>query len=347
MPDIDRDQLLFSARDFTKRALDAYIANDSRVVLMFSAISLEHLCKAYLYQMDPAFLVDPNSRGKEHTDTLIYFTGHGRPGDDYKVRTIGARDAIHTVRRLNNQISMPSDLIEQLFHARDSVVHAGYSEPTLNISVFSAYLHTCNNLYPLVGVDPNNIWGRHADLVNALVRTSLEAIRKSVERKIAIAQSRHVSETFLSLEEKVSILQAITKVRNLYGGFGAITTTCPACGRKAATYIGNVEAALDPSRTHTISYTLHGHTLICRSCQLTLQGSLEIEHAGIAKKVPYAEAQVSDLESNDYVDRRDFIPYFDDPNFEYERQFDPQDPHHPEDDYIEMISQQDEDEDRW
>jgi hypothetical protein len=71
---IDQQHLLESARDFAELALNAYVEDDTRVILAKAAFSLEHLCKAYLYGMHPALLMELRNG---QLDSLLYLVGHG------------------------------------------------------------------------------------------------------------------------------------------------------------------------------------------------------------------------------------------------------------------------------
>jgi hypothetical protein len=69
---IDQQQLLESARDFAERALNACLEDDTRVILANAAFSLEHLCKAYLYGMHPALLMELRNG---QLDSLLHLVG--------------------------------------------------------------------------------------------------------------------------------------------------------------------------------------------------------------------------------------------------------------------------------
>lgn len=154
-----------------------------------------------------------------------------------------------------------------------------------------------------------------------------------------------------SKEQQEAIVDAILEGRVELGGYGMKSMTCPACQRKTASYIGRIDisssATKNAGHPNAVTYVLRGEALICKSCKLALTGSWELEIAGVAKSVEYASTPGSDLVFYEETAGREmYIPYLDDPNFEYDRQFDPQVPYHPEDDDLEDVSADDESENR-
>lgn len=121
---IDRDQLLESAEDFADRALRAYVEGDRRVILQNAAISMGHLSKAYLADLNPALLVELQ---RDKFDSLLHLVGLGDKARKAKYpRTISAREALARVEQLLPGLTAPKDELGDLINVRDGVIHVGY-----------------------------------------------------------------------------------------------------------------------------------------------------------------------------------------------------------------------------
>ena len=90
MATVDRDQLLASAKYFAERALSAYLENDTRVILVYAAFSMEHLSKTYLCDLHPALLAEFRNG---QVDALLHLVDLGGPKDDQRKGSVGASRA--------------------------------------------------------------------------------------------------------------------------------------------------------------------------------------------------------------------------------------------------------------
>lgn len=85
---------------------------------------MEHLSKAYLCSVNPAYLVELRNG---QFDSLLYLTGQGVKARKLKApRTISAREALTRVEHLLPGLAAPRTRLEQLIDVRDGVVHTGY-----------------------------------------------------------------------------------------------------------------------------------------------------------------------------------------------------------------------------
>ncbi|WP_343955354.1 hypothetical protein, partial [Nonomuraea longicatena] len=166
---LDRDHFVASAQDFARRALDAYLDDDARVILINAALSLEHLSKAYLFDKHPALLVELRNG---NFDSLLHLTGLGASARKLKEpRTISAREALTRIDQLM-PVRTPKPLLEQLIDVRDGVVHAGYLSPANTREVLAAFLRFSNELYDEIKLEEPLRWSSHAELAASLIRDS-------------------------------------------------------------------------------------------------------------------------------------------------------------------------------
>jgi hypothetical protein len=185
---IDQQQLLESARDFAERALNAYLEDDTRVILANAAFSLEHLCKAYLYGMHPALLMELRNG---QLDSLLQLVGHGdRARTTRPPRTISGREALARVEHVLPNLNVPRELLAQLIDVRDGMVHVGFMSSSGIGELLTAFLQFSNALHDELGSEREGRWGKDTELVEALLIRARGQIEDEAHRRIAIARAR-------------------------------------------------------------------------------------------------------------------------------------------------------------
>jgi hypothetical protein len=120
---MDHKELHASAVDFARRALDAYLRGDIKVVLLNAAVSFEHLCKAYLCNLNPALLMNIKNGTFE---SLVLLSGHGQMIKDSRLLTISGMEAFRRTQVLLPKPRVPEEPIKQLVNVRDGVIHMGH-----------------------------------------------------------------------------------------------------------------------------------------------------------------------------------------------------------------------------
>ncbi|GAA2112585.1 hypothetical protein [Actinomadura alba] len=297
---ISRDQLLASAQNFAGRALRAYIDDDDQVILLHSAMSLEHLMKAVLCDMNSALLVEfrPGS-----LDSLLHLTGHGPKAKKKHPRTISAREALDRIRKIVSDLGVPKEKLEELIDVRDGVVHTGFLDETDTREVFTVYLRCCNKLFEELKVSPDERWGDHQEMVDTLISESLSEIERTVKQQLAAAKFR-INELLTKIPENehVSVMTArqSSLTRVLLPGREILTEKCPACEDESATYIGEDDEIVD----YDVEGDGHGNyhsfvtgvypifraeSFICGVCDLKLSGEDELTAAGLEPTIDLSE----------------------------------------------------------
>jgi hypothetical protein len=183
---IDQQQLLESARDFADRALNAYLEDDTRVILANAAFSLEHLCKAYLYGLHPALLVELRNG---QLDSLLHLVGHGNRANK-SLRTISGREALKRVEDVLPNLKVPKKSLDKLIDVRDGMVHVGFMSSSGIDELLTAFLQVSDELHNELGSERESRWGEHTDLVEALITRAQSQIEKETHRRIAVARAR-------------------------------------------------------------------------------------------------------------------------------------------------------------
>ncbi|MEU5863524.1 hypothetical protein ABZ815_20305 [Nonomuraea sp. NPDC047529] len=302
MTSLDRDQLVASAQDFARRALTAYIDDDSRVILINAAFSLEHLCKAYLCDKHPALLMEIRNG---QFDSLLHLTGLGASARKLKEpRTISAREALQRVEQLM-AVRTPRVLLEQLIDVRDGIVHAGYLSPANTRANLTAFLRFSNELYDEMKVVEASRWSEHAELAESLIRDSLTEIDHEVQRKIAAAKQRLVQVMSMVPVDQQSALDAARQalMPTSYTFFkpnykfidypiAQLSARCPACDHSEAALWGRMEwgfeslQSISPIPLSSEGLDEKSHFLpeafFCASCELRFDSPDELEAVGFS-----------------------------------------------------------------
>ncbi|MEU4511759.1 hypothetical protein AB0G05_19885 [Nonomuraea wenchangensis] len=301
MTTLDRDELMRSARDFASRALQAYIEDDVRVILINAAFSLEHLSKAFLYSQHPALLVELRNG---HFDALLHLTGLGHRARKLKVpRTVSAREALARVEQLTT-LRTPRTSLEQLIDVRDGVVHVGYLDPANTREILTAFVRFSNELYEKLQIEEDIRWGDHASLVTSLISESLSEIEHEVQRKVEAAK-RRVGELMSKIprSEQEAVGDARQAMAPIYSFLAPepgvvdsphrIYTPCPACNHPDASCLGYLEWDFEPldrvkvgplERLEDVigqEEYFRPTDLVCGSCDLHLESADELQVVGI------------------------------------------------------------------
>ncbi|MFI6708486.1 hypothetical protein ACIBF7_18760 [Nonomuraea sp. NPDC050478] len=359
MTTMDHKELHASATDFARRALDAYVRNDIRVVLLNAAVSLEHLCKAYLCSLSPALLADI----KNGTfDSLVLLTGHGHMIQNPKhLRTVGGLEAFRRTQLLLPKPQTPEAPIKQLINVRDGVIHMGHLDRHENRESFATYLRFSDKLCDALGSSRDQHWGPHKDLVDSLISESLDEIARMVRFRISQAKDRIESLLRHFPEDQHEVVLMARQVRHTgesIHGLEQIEHACPACPNRGSVYTGRLDIARDADPDYKPvkpdgkrPFVLRGEMFVCSSCDLRLSGSDELKAANLPFYMPYEITQdvdISDLKHPSPSDLDDLEPldpdlidmdsveartnYYSwklrhsDPNYEYDYEYDSQDP---------------------
>ena len=283
---IDQQQLMESARDFAERALDAYVEDDTRVILANAAFSLEHLCKAYLHGMHPALLMEIRNG---QLDSLLHLVGHGdRAHKARSLRTISGREALARLEYVLPNLNVPRDLLGQLIDVRDGMVHVGSMSPSDIGELLTAFLRFSDELHDELGSERDGRWGEHTELVAALIIQAQSQAGQEAHQRIAVVRARFARLAEIPVSDLASDVAARAAEANGSTDFRK-TVFCPACGwatpkmpgrmwmEVPAAGIGKPEPSLvpfadgeNPWARKDVPLWFVGEYFQCPQCELTL-----------------------------------------------------------------------------
>ncbi|MBD2896213.1 hypothetical protein amrb99_51570 [Actinomadura sp. RB99] len=297
------DQLVASAAYHADLALKAYTSGESRAILVNAAFSMEHVSKALLFSISPAYLVDVRNG---HFDSLLLLTGHGDKATKLNSpRTIGAKEAVDRVSKVMDT-SVTKDKLNHLVEVRDGVVHVGAFDATSTRELLTDFLRFSDEIYDKLNVPDEDRWGRHTVLVKSLVEQQWTEIEHEVHRKMTAAlENLHDLTLLVPESEQAAVAEArqavlAPLVHLQMGATGESRTcelvACPACEHPGAVCAGRVREEceapdqLDPMDradevASPVEMWLEPMGLICHVCRLTLSNADELRVAGIPERL--------------------------------------------------------------
>ncbi|NDU72085.1 hypothetical protein GWI34_05515 [Actinomadura sp. DSM 109109] len=310
MTTIDRDQLLASAKDYADRALKSYTNEDSKAALTDAAVSLEHLSKATLCNVNPALLVDLR-KGK--LDHLLHLIGEGgRASAGSSVFTVSGAEAIERVNKIVPGITVPQEQITKLIRLRNGVLHVGTFQEQESHQLLAAYLRLSKHLFAELGVAQADVWGEHQDVVESVISETLDEVQRDVRRRIARARRDFEKLRAKIPENQRPFLMArlqsetLTKLpRSTTQGLRSVMTTCPSCVDEKASSLGHVElTAVAEVGTGNFEqlWAVIVEFFVCGVCDLHLRGRDELDAAGL---LTFIEMPDYEPDFEDYIDEED------------------------------------------
>ncbi|MDL4815989.1 hypothetical protein [Actinomadura opuntiae] len=293
------EELLASARFFADRALRDYTNDDRRAVLMDAGTLLEHVSKALLIQTNPAYLVELKPGGFDH---LLHLTGRGdRAPRLGSLRTIGANEAVTRVQKLVDIRTSKADL-DDVLQVRNGIVHTGAFDETRTRQLLTACLRYCEEVYHDLGMDAP--WGRHAHVVQTLLRQSWTDVQHEVYRKITAAKVRlralmgqiPKSEQAAVAAGRQSVLHPLARrtVRTPTGQlYVAELVDCPVCTHAGALCLGHLREGVEWHKNsphesedpNIPAVWLQPEELHCHVCGVSFSNADEMQLAGVPPRL--------------------------------------------------------------
>lgn len=243
-------------------------------MLPFCSISWEHLCKAYLYSLDPALIFDPK-RGR--------------------LFTIGLGEAQKRICRRREQ--PPTDdrrrKLEALADVRNGVLHAAVLDVVDQRALLVEYLGASEELYNERLDDGRGIpgrWGEYSSLVSALIAEPSNLAKEQVEIKKLIAARRRgeiIGTGTSSPEGDYDLIVGdliVNRINNNFSLFARpaemlIHGYCPVCNEND---VGGYSGTITRKRGEPERALLRVSEFICAVCELHLSTTEEMEIAGVS-----------------------------------------------------------------
>jgi hypothetical protein len=143
-----------------------------------------------------------------------------------------------------------------------------------------------------------DFWGPHAQMVDALLDDLASELRQRVQVKLAAARTE-LERRFGSESEfvRATIVQQIENARSWQYSDETRPFECPVCGSGAlVTGTNRVQTDYEQhSEYPTEIVVLDATLLVCEVCNLTLNGSEELDAAGIDVEIENDGVEVGDL----------------------------------------------------
>ncbi|MER5666675.1 hypothetical protein [Streptomyces mirabilis] len=262
----------------TQKAMDDHANREFDEFALHSGVAVERLAKAALVRVSPLYLVEMRNN---NTDMLLYFGGGLELPSD-KVRTIGAKDALARLRKL--QILPADSQLDTLIDMRNGVAHASGGEGAKFL--LPTFARAVEQILGHLGESSERFWRHWA----SAVRMGLNERESEVTREVhlRIRQARHrFDERFVGLPEGARDLVVGAPQRGQGMEIGPMTlpdgteitimvasVTCPACG-------GLASVTMSPTSQSNTGVTLVPDAYLCPICRLELNNYEEIKTSGI------------------------------------------------------------------
>ncbi|MEU4243110.1 hypothetical protein [Actinoplanes sp. NPDC026619] len=316
MAPLNKDELIRSAGDRAKTALDHYLSRDWGRFYVDAAVSLEHVSKALLASHNPALLIDLN---RKDFDSLLHLCGLGTHARSASPKTISATEAVNRVRRILPELSARDESIRTLIDVRDGVIHAGFLPQSSARDSLVAFLRASNDIYETLAIPAADRWPDHQDYVESVLNLASSGIEDLVQKKIRKGRA-----VYASLSAGVSAQQLAKIVRDRTSAATFPTDeeealshiACPAC-ESEANCAGrfdidwDFESVLEEgeiSYSPNPSVIIYPRRMMCPVCGLNLDDPKELAAAEIRQRwvVPIdavsEEAFTAQMESQQQYD---------------------------------------------
>lgn len=270
------EQFITSAQEHAQDAFGAKARGRGSAAALHLGVMLEHLAKAYLVGLNPAYIVD----GKAPFDSLLVATGHAKYAKaDTKIRTIGAKDALKRFAQLNPPFQVTPRL-DQVIDARDGAAHAGDRAEDLDQLLHTA-LQAAQTILSALKHDTAAFWADYTSTVTTILTEHTNRVRATVQLRIDQA-SRDYNERFGQLDDQATaMLTAALESAFAAANEDSTAEHCPAC-RHTGLLTGRVdhrwEADFDFDHDgsfvsgHYAQLVLYPTKFQCPGCRLRLDG---------------------------------------------------------------------------
>ncbi|MFE2534215.1 hypothetical protein [Streptomyces sp. NPDC059371] len=271
----DERQLLDDGRNYTFRAMQAYLDESADMFGLQAGVATERIAKACLVRRSPALLAELQSNSFSSLAALLGLTVVTLPGQRPKVRTVGLQVAFARLQAIGVQIDASRESLEKFIEARNWSTHGGAGEFDLEETAAN-FVKIIDSLLADLHFDRYSFWHVHLAQADRLKNGAEQRHRERVHKLLADAAQR-----FKSLSEaECSILQTratlLVFVEPKHRRFD-----CPACGNPgllSGEYVSAQNLASEDGEGIQWAM-LEVEDFLCYCCELRLNGRSEI-HAG-------------------------------------------------------------------
>ncbi|MFD8072145.1 hypothetical protein ACFV3E_05780 [Streptomyces sp. NPDC059718] len=272
------ESFMRGAHQATQKAMNDHANREFDEFALHAGVAVERLAKAALVRINPLYLVEMRNN---NTDMLLHFGGGLELPSD-KVRTIGARDALSRLRKL--QILPADSQLDTLIDMRNGVAHASGGEGAKFL--LPTFARAVQQILGHLGESPEHFWHHWT----SAVRMGLDERESQVTREIhlRISQAQHrFDRRFEGLPQGARDLvvgaprpgQGMEIGPMPLGDGSEITilvasVKCPACG-------GLASVMVSPTSQSNTGVALVPTAYRCDICRLELDNYEEIKASGL------------------------------------------------------------------
>jgi hypothetical protein len=172
------------AKKAAHKAMDDHGRPEYDEFALHAGLAVEKLAKAVLASKNPVYITEPRNE-----DMLLHFGGHLTVAEE-KVRTVGAKDAIARLRRIE-VLPKKDDQLDLLIALRNGAAHSAPNS-TLAKGMISPLARTIETLLNDLGETLDEFWGRWTKAVKDAVNEQEDQVFRDVQ--LRITQARHAFE---------------------------------------------------------------------------------------------------------------------------------------------------------
>lgn len=295
------EHLTESAKHYALDAANAFVTGNHATFALAAGTAVEHALKARLASETPTLLAFGGGDAGWFKSAWALWN-YRDDADAFatvstEVQTIGAKQALDRVLSVEQRLEHLRIHALRVYQYRNSQAHMGMIASGNIREVFGSCIRLINEL--LGGAE--ELWGSYTDLVDSLLDQLASELQHRVEEKLA--KSRTEFERRFgkeSAEIREAVLSVLSNSRDWQLTPEAFPHDCPACGSPALIEGTNsVETDWDThseSPIETVWFT--ASQLRCEACHLVLNGSDELETAGVESTMVNEFVDPGDLYGN-------------------------------------------------
>ena len=286
-PALDNEALLTKSKLYIRKALVRKVGGELDEYQLWASLALELLGKSALASHHPSLVADPS-----HYQSMFAASGINLSTD---VKTITAKTLYERLWHLIPRFDKKNkDFCDQIALRRNAELHSGATPfNSMSLDAWERYFwYACETILAHMNSDLESWLGAADSTVpKSILAASKSARRQSIELRI----ERH-REDFSNLKKadrEAALEDAESKESFHYGNLFTLLSDeewpqeCPACHGKA--FLAGIQTGEDVVDTQNDDFTvwelvekeLSAEQFKCPVCELALDGTEELEYAGI------------------------------------------------------------------
>jgi hypothetical protein len=295
-----KDVLQKRSIEAARRAIRHYVANEYDQFLIQAAHSFELLGKARLSAIHPSLIIDRDFDSLLRACAASKHTS--RP--PWSVKTVTATEVLKRCCQLNPALTEFKSQLSLLAEYRNSAIHLGEIVETERKEIFHAFLCSTSLLGAEIDVSATEVFGEFTELVATHLDNSLAETNREVAERIALGRGVFRKRYFALDSDQMEFVATSIKLRYPVEKYERMLFDCPACGYPGLlSGTHNVDWDVDydddggPSNAFAV-VTLVASSFDCAFCDLSLNGSTELNFAGLPTSV-----DINDVDQRDFYEQ--------------------------------------------